>query len=455
MEFPSTRQATICARFSVVSLFILTTILDRSRKVKCCFQCVELLLSVLANVYKHVSTENRLIYDIPELGPGEEAALVKINDLRDELRYYVAEPRRWLGSVRRILGARAIQGSNSIEGYDVSVEDAVAAVEGEEPTEASQENWLAVSGYRRAMTYVLQLAKDEHFEYAAALLRSLHFMMTEYSLEASPGLWRPGPIWIRNDATGKIVYEGPDPHMVPGLIEELVEQLRTSCDAPPMVRGAMAHLNLVLIHPWRDGNGRMSRCLQTLILARDQILAPEWSSIEEYLGRNTEGYYEILGEIGQGKLNPTNDPMPWVRYCLTAHYIQARSVLRRIEESERMWGEVEPLVAANKLPWRAMLALFDAAVGLRIRNSSYRAALADADEPISNQVATTDLRAMVEVGLLRQQGKKRGTYYEAGPPLLSIRKKVRADRPSLDEDAAALFDIPAPTLFDVPPGPAS
>jgi Fic family protein len=256
-----------------------------------------------------------VIYEIPELGPGEKAAIAKINGLRDELRYYVAEPRRWMGSVRRILGARAIRGSNSIEGYDVTVEDAVAAIEGEEPTEASVENWRAVSGYRRAMTYVLQLAKDEHFEYTAALLRSLHFMMTEYSMDASPGLWRPGPIWIRNDATGEPVYEGPDAEQIPDLIEELVAQLSADSDAPPTVRGAMAHLNLVLIHPFRDGNGRMSRCLQTLILARDKILAPEWSSIEEYLGRNTESYYKILAEIGQGRLNPTNDPMPWVRYC--------------------------------------------------------------------------------------------------------------------------------------------
>lgn len=95
-----------------------------------------------------------LIYDIPRLGPPELGAVEKIRGLRDELRYYVAEPRRWTGSVRRILGARAIQGSNSIEGYDVTVEDAVAAIEGEEPTEAGLESWQAVTGYRRAMKYV-------------------------------------------------------------------------------------------------------------------------------------------------------------------------------------------------------------------------------------------------------------------------------------------------------------
>ena len=66
----------------------------------------------------------------------------------------------------------------------MSVEDALAAIGGEEPTDAREEDWNAVSGYRRAMTYVLQLAQDEHFEYTPQILRSLHFMMTEYTLDA-------------------------------------------------------------------------------------------------------------------------------------------------------------------------------------------------------------------------------------------------------------------------------
>ncbi|MEU5786036.1 Fic family protein [Micromonospora lupini] len=71
----------------------------------------------------------------------------------------------------------------------------------------------------------------------------------------------------------------------------------------------MAHLNLVKIHPWRDGNGRMSRCLHTLVLARDGVLAPEFSSIEEWLGvgRNTYAYHDALGEVGGPTWQPDND----------------------------------------------------------------------------------------------------------------------------------------------------
>lgn len=377
------------------------------------------------------------VYQLPVLGPEEEHALARIDEQRERLRYYVAEPRRWVGSVRRVLSARAIQGSNSIEGYNVSVEDAIAAVEGQEPEEAAWVDRQAVLGYRRAMTYVIQLANDSHFDYSPTLVRSLHFMMTEYALDASPGLWRPGPIWVRNDVTGETVYEAPHEAEVPGLIDELVAQLRDDASAPAMVRAALAHLNLVMIHPFRDGNGRMSRCLQTLVLAREQILAQELCSIEEYLGRNTESYYRILAEVGKGSWSPAGDTRPWVRYCLTAHYIQAASVLRRIRESERIWTELDRLRMAHGLHERTMAALFDAAIGIRVRNASYRGVLESWQEGVSSQVATLDLKAMVDKDLLRRGGAKRGTYYLAAPAVSEITAQVRSERRPID--ASSLF----------------
>lgn len=394
-------------------------------------------------VAKDISKEaTRVIFDTPALSFDELAALDRIEELWSKLRYYVvSDPHRWMGSVRRVLSARAIQGSNSIEGYNVSVEDALAAIEDDEPTDAQEADWKAVTGYRRALTYVLQLARDEHFRYTPQLIRSLHFMMTESWLDASPGLWRPGPIWVRNDVTGDVVYEAPDADEVPGLIDDLIGELRSDRATPPIVRGAMAHLNLVMIHPFRDGNGRMSRCLQTLVLAREGILPKEFSSIEEYLGTNTDLYYRILGTVGGGHWNPERDARPWVRFCLEAHYIQAASVLRRVQESERMWREVATLAQQAKLQERTMAALFEAVLGLRVRNSSYRAALEGWDEEISNQAATLDLRAMVDAGLLIQRGRKRGTFYVASERLTTIREEVRRGRQPLS--AASLFEIAA------------
>lgn len=392
-----------------------------------------------------------MIYATPECGPEEQAAVQRIEDRWRELRYYVAlEPRRWVGSVRRVLAARANQGSNSIEGYNISTEDAIAAIQGaSEPIESRWEDWEANTSYRRAMTYVLQLARDEHFEYSAGLLRGLHFMMTEYSLDAGPGLWRPGPVWVRNDQTGEIVYEAPEHPYVPALVDELVARLADVGDAPAIVRAAMAHLNLVLVHPFRDGNGRMARCLQSLVLVREGSMARELCSIEEYLGqrRNQESYYLILAEVGRGRWSPENDARPWVRYCLRAHYVQATSVLRRVRESEWISTQLDALIAEHHLPQRVEAALFDASLGLKVRNSGYRATLDGWDEGISNQTATSDLQAMAKAGVLVQHGAKRGTFYLAGPPVLEIAAAARAARePITTMDLFTPVNESAPTV---------
>src|SRR5215218_722030 len=271
-----------------------------------------------------------MIFTAPILDSKEMEVLGRIDELRRTLGYSVgASPKRWYGLLRRVSFARAVRGSNSIEGYDVSLDDAIAAAEGEEPLDAKAEAWAAVTGYQSAMTYVLQLADDPHFGYSADLLRSLHFMMLQYKLTKNPGRWRLGAIFVRDDERDEVVYQGPSAELVPDLMGELLSDLNGASEAPRVIKAAMAHLNLVMIHPFSDGNGRMARCLQTLVLARDAILEPTFSSVEEYLGRNTQAYYDVLAEVGQGSWHPENDARPWLRFTLTAHLRQARTLLAR------------------------------------------------------------------------------------------------------------------------------
>ena len=301
------------------------------------------------------------------------------------------------------------------------------------------------------MTYVLQLATDTDFMYSERLLKSLHFMMTNYDLKNRPGLWRAGAIWVRNDDTGEIVYEGAYVDEVPALMRELVEGLDSDDGFPPMVRAAMAHLNLVLVHPFRDGNGRMARCLQTLVLAREGILNPVFCSIEEYLGRNTQAYYDVLADVGAGSWQPDRDARSWVRFCLTAHLRQAHTMLRRIKESERLWEDLERLVADAGLPDRTIAAMYDAAIGFRVRNAKYRAV--DEDE-ITEQVAGRDLRALAKAGFLVPVGEKRGRFYVASPQVRALRQGIIGSRdPRDDSDPFTTWALasPSPTVREPQP----
>lgn len=362
-----------------------------------------------------------MLFVTPLLEPAEMRVLEAVRDLRSSLHYQLEEPRRWTGLLRRVSFARAIRASNRIEGYNVTLDDALAAVDAEEPLEVDRldTTWAAITGYRNAMTYCLQLATDPHFGWSVDLLRSLHYMMISYDLERFPGRWRPGPIYIYDEQRQQQVYEGPDPDLVPGLMEELVARVAQE-DSPPTISAAMAHLNLAMIHPFKDGNGRMARALQTLVLAREGIFAPALCSVEEYLGRNTMAYYDVLGEVGAGGWNPHHDARPWIRFMLTAHYRQALTIRRRVKEFSRLWTMVEAEVTAAGLPERAIAAVFEASRGARIRRSLYTT-LADVEDGTGSR----DLRALVEAGFLDPHGEKRGRYYVASPRLKSTRREIR------------------------------
>jgi Fic family protein len=378
-----------------------------------------------------------MLFRQPELESVEIDVLGQIGELKKALRYRTYEPRRWDGSLRRLLFARAIQGSNTIEGYTVAIDDAAAIADREEPLDASAETRLALQGYRDAMTYVIQIAQDPYFHYDAQLFKGMQFMMTGYDLSKSPGRWRPGAVYVRNDETGEIVYEGAPVEDVPGLMDELVDDLEGSSSVDPTIAGAMAHLNLALVHPFRDGNGRMARGLQSLVLAREGELAPVFMSIEEYLGHNTDAYYAVLGEVGASSWDPERDARPWILFCLTAHLRQANTMVRRIAETEQLWDQLERIIERDAIPYRTIYALYDATMGWRIRRATYQSILDNMGEPISDQVATRDLRLLVEAELLVPHGEKRGRYYVGGAPLYDARHALTKSRPRDDADPFA------------------
>jgi Fic family protein len=360
----------------------------------------------------------------PILGDRETEVIALIDETREQLRFLLREAPRWHGFLLRTAFARNVQASTAIEGHNVSLDDVVAAVDGSGALEASDVDWKAVSNYRDATTFIIQLKDDPHFEHSAALLRSLHFMMMRHDLSAMPGLFRPGGDVVRTRGGRGILSHGLNYQKVPNLVEELVRELgENTGDSPTMVQAAMAHLNMMMIHPFKDGNGRMARALQTLVLARERILDPEFSSIEEYLGSNTRAYYEALAEGFSGRSNQDGDARPWVRFVLVAHFRQAMTLGRRIRESERLWEAIEGQREHGGLDKRAMGSLYDAAMGIRVRRPDH---IRYAD--VSERVATSDLKKMVDDGLMKAVGERRGRHYVAGNRLRRIRLRIQEER---------------------------
>ncbi|TMR92990.1 Fic family protein [Nonomuraea basaltis] len=360
-----------------------------------------------------------MLYGTPTLKADDKTVLAEIEDMRQDLKYRLAETHRWDGQLRRQLQARAIQGSNAIEGYRASVEDIQSIMAGEEALDASATVAKEIAGYQQALTYIGLLSRASVFRYDVGMLNALNFMMIGHHRHKTPGVIRPGAVYVRNSSSGEVVYEGPDAELVPGLLDELVVWLNEGdLEAPSYVRAAMAHFNLVSIHPWRDGNGRMSRALQTLVLGCDQITTPEFCSTEEWLGQEltTLEYYSVLRTVGHRRWSPHGDTLDWVRFCLKSHHMQAQRVRQRLNEAGEIWTLLEERVDADGLNTRCVSALYEAFVSRRLRRSRYQA-----DEELSQGQAARDLRDLTAKGWLRPYGETKGRHYEAGPRMAELK----------------------------------
>ena len=364
--------------------------------------------------------------------------------IREDLRRYVAtEPRRWTGLLARMTRARALAASNSVEGINVSDEDAIAAIDREDPSGTDRDTWRAVQGYHEAMDYIFQRRRSPSFAITEDVLLSVHFMICQSNLEANPGLYRPGWVGVRTTTTGELVHEGIDRDQLEPRIHELLDYVNSAQVESVFLRAAMTHLNLAMLHPFSDGNGRTARCIQTAVLASDGIVAPTFSSIEEYIGHNQLAYYDVLAEVGGGGWKPARDAKPWVRFCLAGHYVQAQTLLRRMRELERLYGELSEIVMTVRLPDRTALALLQAAIGSRVRNSSYRVSAA-----VSKNLASRDLKELVDAGLLVPEGQKRGRFYKAAPVVAEIRQRLRLPKKPGDPFAeGGPADLRQETLF--------
>lgn len=364
-----------------------------------------------------------MLFATPSITPELQDRLDELDELRRALGQEGSRPVHWMGTLRRLVRATSVESSTSIEGFHVSPEDAIGLVSGEESADPEDENRMAVACYARAMDHVGVMAGDPVFRWLDRVILDLHFDACYFHRDKSPGLWRTGPIGVTG-GNGGLIYEGPDGDEVPGLMAEVIDWLENGdLDVHVVVRAAMAHLHVVSVHPFRDGNGRISRIVQSLVLAREGLVSPEFASIEEYLGEHTPAYYAALQDAQGGGYQPERDASDWVAFCVEAHLAEARQRLTQIKEAGARWSFFEEVVERRGWPDRLVIALEQSLVGGSDRTSYGEEA------GVSPATASADFRRLRDAGLVKQRGRGRSIRYHAGESLRAdVAGALEADR---------------------------
>jgi len=336
------------------------------------------------------------------------------------------ERRRWLFAslpvdpthaawLRRRAWVRTVHGTTRIEGNTASDVEVEALLEGAGRSSVSDREAREIIGIRDALNLIDELAPTTTPMDEAAIREIHRRVMWSQSPLLTPGEYRRGENRVV-DVGGEPVFSTPPSGDVPDLMRQLGAWLMTAAEqyAPP-IAAALAHLELVAIHPFNDGNGRTARALSRLILLRHGYALDGLVSLDAQLDIDRGAYFTAIREALGGTYAPRYDATPFARYFVGSIITAADFVLARLRGLGTVLIDIRRAVIDGSLPPPLLDGLAYAWVNRHIRARDYIRLTGR-----SSQSTTRDLLTAVAGGWLVPTGDRRGRFYVLGPRLLAI-----------------------------------
>jgi len=243
--------------------------------------------------------------------------LTDIAEAKGRQNFYLQKFPEVSPSLRQTALIQSVESSNRIEGVTVAPERLRPLVlEDARPRDRSEEE---IQGYRRALELIHADAKN--LAITPELLRRLHATIQEGSGDA--GQWKKVSneiIELREGAAPIVRFRPVGVAETPAAVEELCLLYRHVMNqslAPPLVAVAALVFDFLCIHPFRDGNGRVSRLLTLLALYQHGFEVGRYISLERLVEESRTDYYEVLRLSSQGWHEGRHDLLPWLNYFLT------------------------------------------------------------------------------------------------------------------------------------------
>ncbi|MCL2141568.1 MAG: Fic family protein [Methanimicrococcus sp.] len=290
--------------------------------------------------------------------------------------------------LRKINRLRSIQSSLAIENNALSLEQVTDIIEGKRvlglPHEI-QEVKNAYQAYEHLLEYDPYKVKD--------FLKAHRFMTTDLVKDA--GHFRSQGVGVF--AGDQLVHAGATYQFVPQLMTDLFAWAKKT-DVHPLIKSSVMHFEIEFIHPFMDGNGRIGRLWQTLILSKwNELFA--WLPIETVVYENQQGYYDALQTAGK-----TADSEVFIEFMLNA-------ILQALEElPNRKITDIFTDINTDKLS-KTELEFLEQIVGYLDKNdeiTNYRARLLTNKSDVS---VKKYFAKFVEIGLLQVEGNNKGRKY--------------------------------------------
>lgn len=296
--------------------------------------------------------------------------------------------------VARELSAYA---STSIEGNPLPLTEVKKILKSR--PQAIRDSEREVINYNHALVWLVTELKDKKPGLTAGQILKIHGMVTNKLMpDYAVGHWRQKPVVVNDPARRQVVYLPSDWQKVPGLIGEMVNFVNHGWGTiDPVIIAGIVHKQLVIIHPFLDGNGRTTRLVTKMILAGMGLDTFNLFSFENYYNQSVSKYFAMVGESGDyEELKAQIDFTPWLLYF-------ADGIIDELLRVQKLLGVVEQKRLATQ--HEVILRWIKEKGSINDREYGRLTERAKATRVI-------DFNYLIKVGMIRREGKGKNTFYE-------------------------------------------
>lgn len=309
-----------------------------------------------------------------------------------------------LADLKKVATIESIGSSTRIEGAKLSDQEIEMLLSGLETKSFQSRDEQEVAGYAETMNQIF--LSWETIPFTENYIKQFHGMLLQYSEKDQ---WHKGNYKKNTNHVeafgpqGKrlgIIFETASPFETPGKMTELVEWVNTALKERtlhPLCVIGLFIVEFLAIHPFQDGNGRLSRILTTILLLKAGYQYVPYSSLEHVIEANKDNYYLALRQSQKTFKTDIPDYQPWLMFFLQSLNAQKQRLGKRIGDIEKLYDSLPAL--SEKI--------------LKLFENHRRLSTGEIEKMTSESRATIKKRLgeLIQSGQLVRYGKGRSTWY--------------------------------------------
>ena len=302
---------------------------------------------------------------------------------------------------------RTVHYGTHIEGNELNLDQAEKVLAGQDVV-ARDRDIQEVINYRKAIEFISEIRiKDEGLRINEETIRKLHKITVNKILPSEKcGEYRKTQVVVKNNQTGQVSFRPPEASTIPSQIKDLLVFIESSQnqDIHPVLKSGIVHYELVRIHPFLDGNGRVARALSTLILFLEGYDIRKFFSLEEYFDSKASEYYDALQSVEK----TGGDLTKWLEYFTEGLAIELSKIKEKVERisvdgklRERLGGK--PLLLTER---QLGIIEYIQKVGF-LQNQAFE----ELFPMVSEDTILNELKVLLQTGIIKKQGVTKGAKY--------------------------------------------